>query len=45
MCSLQVSTMLLHPGTVDTDLSIPFQKVCRSLECAGFYVFVTERGA
>lgn len=25
---LNVACILLHPGTVDTDLSLPFQKVC-----------------
>lgn len=28
---MNVACILLHPGTVDTDLSLPFQKVCRSM--------------
>ena len=28
---MNVACILLHPGTVDTDLSLPFQKVCHSM--------------
>lgn len=35
----RVASILLHPGTVDTDLSKPFQKV-RPQQCGGVAVAV-----
>jgi len=37
-----IAVMMLHPGTVDTDLSQPFQKVRAGILTSNYFFFLIE---